>query len=79
MHTLVLGLIATSVLISQAAEAQTFVTRTYNQKELERYDLDPPCWTYHAEASSRSKSVHWLYANHRCVFIDIKMDAVDSQ
>jgi hypothetical protein len=41
--------------------------------------LDPPFWTYHAEGWCHSKSAHWLYANHRCVFIDIKMDVVDSQ
>jgi hypothetical protein len=79
MHNLVMGLGAVLVLISQAAEAQTVVTRIYNQKELERYALDPPFWTYHAEGWCHSKSAHWLYANHRCVFIDIKMDVVDSQ
>jgi hypothetical protein len=74
---MVLGLVAMSVCISQKTEAQTFVTRIYNHKELERYALDPPFWTYHAEGSSHSKSAHWLYANHRCVFIDIRLDFSD--
>jgi hypothetical protein len=77
MHNLVLGLVAISFCVVQETAAQTFVTRIYNNKELERYALDPPFWTYHAEGSPHSKSVHWLYANHRCVFIDIKMDVKD--
>ena len=77
MHNLVMGLGAVLVLISQAAEAQTVVTRIYNPKELERYALDPPFWTYRAEGWCLSKSAHWLYANHRCVFIDIRLDFSD--
>jgi hypothetical protein len=79
MHDVVLVLVAMSVCALQKTGAQTFLTRIHNGKELEGYALDPPFWTYQAKGWLHSKSARWLYCNHRHVFIDIKMDVVDSQ
>jgi hypothetical protein len=75
MHKLVLGLVAISACISQQTEAQTFETRAYNEKELERFAFDPPFWIFCGELNTKSN--HWLYANHRFVFIDIKVENTD--
>lgn len=77
MSNLVLGLVAVSVCISQPAEAQTVVTRVYDGNDFESYSLDPPFWTYHSKGFGHSKSAHWLYHNHRYVFIDIKATLTD--
>ena len=73
----VLGLLAISVCGSQQSEAQTFVARLYNGNELEGYSSDPPFWTYQSKGVSHFKVAHWLYCNHRHVFIDIEVSATD--
>ena len=77
IEKLVLGLLAISVCGSQESEAQTFVTRFYSGKELESYSLGRPFWIYHSKRASHSKAAHWLYCNHRYVFIDIRMNFTD--
>jgi hypothetical protein len=77
MHTLVLGLVAVSVCIPQAAEAQPVVIRADDGNDFESYSLDPPWWSYHSKGFRNSKHAHWLYHNHRYVFIDIKVLFLD--
>jgi|SRR5271165_2113222 len=74
---LVLGLVAMSVCVAQETDAQTFVTRIHHRKEFEGYSLDPPFWTYRAKGFRHSKTAHWVYGNHRYVFIDIEMDVAN--
>ena len=76
---LVPGLFAISLCVSQESEAQTLVTRFYNGKELESYSSDPLFCRYYAKGVSHSKSTHWLYRNHRYIFIDIEVNATDYQ
>ena len=77
IHGLVLGLVAISVCAVRETDAQTLLTRVHHRKELEGYSLDPPFWTYHAKGFRHSKKAHWLYRNHREVFIDIKVNFAD--
>jgi len=77
MSNFVLGLVAASVCISQAAEAQPHVIRVYDGNDFDSYSLDPPCWTYHSKGFWHPKHAHWLYSNHRYVFIDIPVNARD--
>jgi hypothetical protein len=77
--SLVLGLVAISINASQDAEAQTVVTRVYDGNDFESYYLDPPVWIYYSKGRGHSKSAHWLYRNHRYVFIDIKVKFTDSR
>jgi hypothetical protein len=77
MHNLVLGLIAASVCGSQKAEAQPVVIQVYDGNDFENYSLDPPYWSYYSKGFGDSKHAHWLYHNHRYVFIDIRMDFAD--
>jgi hypothetical protein len=76
MSNLVLGLVATSVGVSQAAGDKALITRVYEGNDFEGYFLDPPYWSYHSEEGA--KSAHWLYKNHRHVFIDIKVICANS-
>ena len=75
--SLVLGLAATSVCVLQETEAQTLVTRVYHENDIGSYAFDPPFWTYYSNGYWHSKSSHWLYHNHRYVFIDISVDSSD--
>jgi len=75
MSSLVLGLVATSIGVSEETEAQTaLMTRVYDGSDFESYYCDPPYWSYRSNGFWRSKSAHWLYKNHRYVFIDIKVN-----
>jgi hypothetical protein len=77
--SLLLGLVAISFGVSQESKAQPRVTRVYSGNDVEGYCLDPPYWSYHPKGSGHSKSAHWLYKNHRYVFIDIKLNYADSR
>jgi len=79
MANLVLGLVATSMAVSQDVEAQAFITRIYYGNDFENYSSDPPFWSYHSKGFWHSKSGHWLYGNHRYVFIDIKLTSRDNR
>jgi hypothetical protein len=67
------SLVAASLAVSQEAEAQALITRVYDGNDFESYSFDPPYWSYHSKGFWRSKSAHWLYGNHRYVFIDITL------
>jgi hypothetical protein len=73
MSSLISGLVWASIAASQEAEAQGLVTRVYDGNDFETYSLDPPYWSYHWNGFWHSQSAHWLYGNHRYVFIDIKL------
>jgi hypothetical protein len=73
------GLIAISIGVLQKAEAQALVTRVYEGNDFGGYYLDPPYWSYHFVRSWHRKSEHWLYRNHRFVFIDIKINYDQAQ
>lgn len=77
--SLLLGLVAISFGVSQESKARPSVTRVYGGNDFEGYALDPPCWSYHSRGFGHSKSAHWLYKNHRHVFIDIKLNYADSR
>ena len=76
MINLVLGLLATSVGVLQAAGDKALMTRVYDGNDFESYYSDPPYWSYHSGGLWHPKSAHWLYKNHRYVFIDIKLNCV---
>ena len=59
--------------VSQASEAQAIMTRVYRGDDFGDYYSDPPYWSYTSHGSGHSKSAHWLYKNHRYVFIDITL------
>jgi hypothetical protein len=77
MCSLAWGLFAIAGIVSQRSEAKAFITRVYNVNYVGDYCLDPPCWRYHFKGFRRSKIAHWLYENHRHVFIDIKLSGSD--
>lgn len=77
--SLLLGMVAISISFPQVSEAQAVMTRVYDGNDFESYYSDPPYWSYHSKGLWHSKSAHWLYANHRYVFIDIKLGYADSQ
>lgn len=77
--SLLLGLVAISFGVSQESKARPSVTRVYGGNDFENYALDPPYWSYHPRGFGHSKSAHWLYKNHRYVFIDIKLNYADSR
>src|ERR1700694_441577 len=74
MSCFVLGLMATSIGVSQRAKAESFVTREYGGDDLGTYYSAPPYWTYQPKGFWSRKSAHWFYKNHRYVFIDIKLN-----
>jgi hypothetical protein len=74
-----LGLVAISIGLPQVSEAQAVMTRVYDGDDFEDYYSDPPYWSYHSKGLWDSKSAHWLYENHRYVFIDIKLNYADSR
>jgi hypothetical protein len=65
---------ATSIGVSQKAEAQAIMTRVYDGEDFGSCSLDPPYWTYQPKGFWSRKSAHWFYKNHRYVFIDIKLN-----
>jgi hypothetical protein len=71
---LILGIAVTSLGISQGTENKAVMTRVYDGNDFETYYLDPPCWIYLSRGFWHTKSAHWLYKNHRYVFIDIKLN-----
>jgi hypothetical protein len=77
--SLLSGIAAISIGFPQVAEAQAVMTRVYDGNDFEDYYCDPPYWSYHSNRLWHSKSAHWLYANHRYVFIDIKLTYADSR
>ena len=77
--SLLLWMVAISVGLQQVSEAQAVMTRVYTGNDFESYYSDPPCWTYHSKRLGHFKSAHWFYANHRHVFIDLKLNYTDSQ
>jgi hypothetical protein len=77
--SLLLGLVAISFGVSQESKARSSVTRVYGGNDFEGYALDPPYWSYYSRGFGHSKSAHWLYKNHRYVFIDIKLNYADSR
>jgi len=74
MSCFVLGLMATSIGVSQKAEAQSLITRVYDGNDFGSYYSDPPYWSYQPKGFWCRKSAHWFYKNHRYVFIDIKLN-----
>jgi hypothetical protein len=50
------------------------MTLVYDGNDFESYYTDPPFWIYLPNGLWHSKSAHWLYKNHRYVFIDIKVN-----
>ncbi len=71
---LVSAIIATLTLGAQHSEAKAVMTLVYDGNDFESYYSDPPCWIYLPNDLWHSKSAHWLYKNHRYVFIDIKVN-----
>jgi hypothetical protein len=72
--TLVAAIVAMSGVTSQYAEAKAAMTLVYDGNDFESYYADPPAWIYLPNGFWHSKSAHWLYKNHRYVFIDIKVN-----
>ena len=79
MSCFVLGLMATSIGVSQKAEAQSLITRVYDGDDFGSYYSDPPYWSYQSKGFWSRKSAHWFYKNHRYVFIDIKLNLAASR
>jgi hypothetical protein len=50
------------------------MTLVYDGNDFESYYADPPSWIYLPNGLWHSKNAHWLYKNHRYVFIDIKVN-----
>jgi hypothetical protein len=50
------------------------MTVVYDGNDFESYYSDPPCWIYLPKGVWHSKNAHWLYKNHRYVFVDIKVN-----
>jgi len=73
MGSLVWALVAIPMTVSQASEVQAIMTRVYRGDDFGDYYSDPPYWSYTSHGSGHSKSAHWLYKNHRYVFIDITL------
>jgi hypothetical protein len=74
INALISAIIATSIVTSQRSEAKAVMTVVYDGNDFESYYSDPPCWIYLPNGVWRSKSAHWLFKNHRYVFIDIKVN-----
>jgi hypothetical protein len=53
--------------------AAVIMTRVYRGDDFGDYYSDPPYWSYTSHGSGHTKSAHWLYKNHRYVFIDITL------
>jgi hypothetical protein len=47
--------------------------RVYHGKDFANYYSDPPYWSYRPKGFGHHGSAHWLYKNHRDVFIDIQV------
>jgi len=74
MSSLVVGLAATSIGLSQGTENKAVMIRVYHGKDFANYYLDPPYWSYCPKGFRHSETAHWLFKNHRDVFIDIKVN-----
>jgi hypothetical protein len=74
MSSLVVGLAATSMGISQGVADKAVMIRVDHGKDFANYYLDPPYWSYRPKGFRHQGSSHWLYKNHRDVFIDIQVD-----
>jgi hypothetical protein len=73
INSFVLGLAAASISASQDAKAQTLMTHVYHEDDFRGYCLDPPYWICRFKGFGGARIEHWLYKNHRRVFIDIRM------
>ena len=74
ISSLLLGFITAFSSVSQGAEMQAVIRRVYHGNDFRGYYMDPPCWRFYPRPSCHSKSSHWLYENHRQVFIEITID-----
>src|SRR5262249_22551859 len=72
--SLLLALVATSLGVAQERQSKPLVIRVYEGNDFRSYCLDPPRWVYLPKGFRRSKSAHWLYRNHRYIFLDIKLN-----
>jgi hypothetical protein len=78
IKSVVLGLVATSVGVAQGSEIKAAVHRVYLGNDYLGNDygqqhFDPPYWSYLRGDFPHSQSEHWLYKNHRHIFIDIEL------
>jgi hypothetical protein len=74
MSSLVVGLAATSIGISQGTANKAVMIRVHHGEDFADYYLDPPYWSYRATGFGHRGPSHWLYKNHRDVFIDIQVN-----
>jgi hypothetical protein len=74
MSSLVVGLAATSIGISEGTANKAVMLRVYHGNDFANYYLDPPYWSYRPKRFGHPGSSHWLYKNHRDVFIDIQVN-----
>jgi hypothetical protein len=78
--SLLVGLVAGSLAsVSQETGTQAIMTRVYDGKDYGSYYLDPPYWSYHPKRFWKSNNAHWLFRNHRYVFLDIRISDAGSQ
>ncbi len=79
VRSLVLALVAASLGAAKGSEPQAVVARVYRGNDFGHYYSDPPYWSYQSDGFWHCKSAHWIYKNHRRVFIDIKLKYADSR
>lgn len=79
ISSVVVGLVAASMGVSQDSSAHVRVTRVYDGNDFGSYYLDLPYWSYRSKGIWHRKAAHWLYENHRYVFIDIRINLANSQ
>jgi hypothetical protein len=73
IKSVVLGLVATSVGVAEGSEIEAVVHRVYLGNDYGQQYFDPPYWSYLRGEFPHSQSEHWLYKNHRHIFIDIEL------
>ena len=78
--SLLAGLVAGSITgVSQETQAQAVLSRVYDGNDYSGYYLDPPYWSFHPKRFWNAKNAHWLFHNHRYVFLDIRLRGAVSQ
>ena len=78
--SLLAGVVAGSITgFSQETQAQAVMSRVYDSNDYSGYYLDPPYWSFHPKRFWNSKNSHWLFHNHRYVFLDIRVSDAVSQ
>jgi hypothetical protein len=75
---LLAGLVAGSTGVSQKTQPQGVLGRVYDGNDYSSYYLDPP-YSFHPKRFWNVKNAHWLFHNHRYVFLDIKVSDAVSQ